>query len=279
MTTSIIPTPTSQRPDSLCSAAFHHSSRPIYPKYGPHFLNLICLSPDFDNSSTELITCSANKMECFVCVSVNELRDINPSNETYQVNLRLYVVWRPALRGRCETTAKHARAIFAGHAARAKKQHATSLGEKKYVSLTDEERDGFMEAVRVPEIFFPSATTCEATDEPSIRVYANDFILWNQAYTLEHSHTFDLREFPYDSHNLPLNLAQNNSATWDLFDVTIAQVQFQKDALEMSEWKIFTPNVHKDNHKKTTVYLLAKRESTFYSQNVVLVMLGISALG
>ena len=258
---------------------FLESRVPLNPtKTGPHFLNLITVSTN-KCSGIKTDNETSRKTNVFACISINELRDINPANETYQIFLRVYLVWQPALRGHCDESAAAALEWFSALATKAQTLFSDTVGDTKYVSLTEAEREDFAARIKIPDITFPSAISCEPLDNPAIRIYADNKILWNQNYTIVHSHTFDLRRFPYDCHKLPLKITQNNSATWNLFDITVAQVQFKRDALTISEWTLKHPVVQKQNHKNTTIYLKVRRESTFYSQNVVLVMLALSMLG
>lgn len=62
----------------------------------------------------------------------------------------------------------------------------------------------------------------------------------------------------------------NNSLTWELYDLRIHQVQFHKNALEMTEWVAFEPLVVKSSPKVSCVVLRVQRLSWFYMQNVAI---------
>ena len=102
------------------------------------------------------------------------------------------------------------------------------------------ETETFCSVVQIPELAFPGAVDIQETDEPTVRIYPafGGMILWNRAYTIDHSHTYDLQNFPFDFHALPIRLSQNSSRTWDLFDVTVCNVQFHRDALSSAYVKL-----------------------------------------
>lgn len=49
--------------------------------------------------------------------------------------------------------------------------------------------------------------------------------MWNDAYSLELKQHFDLRHFPFDRHGLQIEIRQDNSLTWDKYDLTVCAVQ------------------------------------------------------
>jgi len=230
-----------------------------------HFLNRVsAASMQSANEPSVLFPQTAEKRKAFLCISFNELRNISPSDETYQVRFRLYVVWAPPLNSLFE-------------------KHVSSAKEKSsgYISLTQDEVDEFVKSITIPEISFPAAISTENTDPPSIRVYSKfgGFALWNAAYTIDHAHTFDLRRFPFDVHDMPFRVAQNNGLTWSLFDLTVQSVQFHRDALESTEWTIRQPRIKRVSTKQSKIILQVERKSSFYIQNIVGIMSALSILG
>jgi hypothetical protein len=130
-------------------------------------------------------------------------------------------------------------------------------------------------------VSFTGSIEEKCTDPAALRVYdfAGGMLLWNAAYTMDIGYTFDLHRFPYDGHWLPIRVAQNNSQTWDLFDLTVCCVQFHADALQIAEWRVDQPALNRIDRKKTDLMLHMQRKPAFYNQNVVMVMLGLGLLG
>ena len=103
--------------------------------------------------------------------------------------------------------------------------------------------------------------------------------MWNMGYVLKCKELYELENFPFDRQDLQIELRQDDSSTWDDFDLTVFSVLFHKHALELSEWETYEPKIEKSSHKATTILLQVRRIPTFYVTNVVLVMLMLSLLG
>ena len=107
----------------------------------PHFLDLFSTATEADTAAKapagqrrrttvdmsvneadpdHAVTCSAKKIQVYAALSFNELRDINPASESFQIRVRIYAAWRPRLIGRCSHSAKVARTLFAEHVEKAK---------------------------------------------------------------------------------------------------------------------------------------------------------------
>ena len=149
-----------------------------------------------------------DKIKVYAALSVNELRDIHPANESFQIRVRLYLVWRPKLIGRCAHSAAEAREAFGGFVDKAEAKFESTGA--KWVTLTSDEYDDLSSKVRIPEISFPSTVGFEETDQPTVRVYSSwgGVLLWNRAYTIDHSHTYDL---PFQMQNGRRERNQNES--------------------------------------------------------------------
>jgi hypothetical protein len=80
---------------------------------------------------------------------------------------------------------------------------------------------------------------------------------------------------------LSIELRLNDSRTWNLFDLSVHTVQFNKEVMRLTEWKVFAPLVLRDNPKTkaTHVHLQIQRLPGFYIQNVVITMYVLSLLG
>ena len=140
----------------------------------------------------------------------------------------------------------------------------------------------------LPRVVFFNAISVEKLDEcPGYRAYSGDrgrALLWNAGYMLELKEHFELSQFPFDTHGLQIELRQDNSACWDQYDLTVACVQFHRNALQLAEWAHHEPVVDRAPqqmiaHKASTIKLQVARLPLFYLYNVIGVMLMISLLG
>lgn len=104
--------------------------------------------------------------------------------------------------------------------------------------------------------------------------------MWNCGYRATCKELFELETFPYDVQDLTLEFRLNSPKTWDLYDLTINSVQFSKAALQLNEWRPFSPILKRENpkHKVSKVFLQVQRLAGFYIQNVVCMMFALSIL-
>jgi hypothetical protein len=104
--------------------------------------------------------------------------------------------------------------------------------------------------------------------------------MWNCGYKATCKELFELKNFPYDVQVLTLEFRLNCPKTWDLYDLTINSLQFNKSALQLTEWKPFTPILKRENprHKVSKVSLQVQRLAGFYIQNVACMMFFLSLL-
>lgn len=211
---------------------------------------------------------SVAKTRLDVTVSINEILEIDTLNDCYTVKLRLYMMWPVDLHALgMETVAAKAQAT--GH----------------HANMSENEISTFKERYDLPEISLFNAIETDDSDPESIRVYGGDegntALLWNKGYKFKCMESFELQDFPFDHQDLQLNFRQNNSKTWDLFDLTVNIVQFHKNSLTLSEWTVCEPQIKRGSpsHKETTVSLKIKRHYLFYIQNIILTQTSLSLLG
>ena len=120
-------------------------------------------------------------------------------------------------------------------------QKVLESGER-YV-LKDDEVDEFENLYKVPEVSVFNATVTEKLDaRAGVRIYGGipkeAAILYNVGYMCTCKELFELQNFPFDVQDLQLELRLNDSKTWDLYNLTINQVQFHRTAFELTEWGI-----------------------------------------
>ena len=90
-----------------------------------------------------------------------------------------------------------------------------------------------------------------------------------------------MSHFPFDWQELTFEFRLNDPHTWDDFLLTFNSVQFHREALNLSEWGMYTPLVTRESPKEKVVHirLQIKRDPNFYLQNVVAIMSGLTLLG
>ena len=209
----------------------------------------------------------SEKTTLYVIVSITDLSNIDPISESFQVKLRIYAMWEADLDALRKSDISR-KALESGH----------------YYALTKDEYDSFLNENIVPNITLFNALETEI-DDPTIRIYgggkSKTAVMWNFGCKCTVKERFELLNFPFDLQELQIELRLNDSKTWDLFDLTIAQVQFNKSALVLTEWKVHEPVVRREvpKHKVSKVVLQVERFSWFYIQNVVFMMFGLSLLG
>ena len=131
-----------------------------------------------------------------------------------------------------------------------------------------------------------NAVTCEK-DEQAVRLYSGvtgrTALMFhrNREYRVECRDCFELRNFPFDTQSLPIELRLNDPKSWDKFDLLVIAVQFHKEALKLTEWRMLVPGVCRDSPAShvTILRLQAARLPHYYVVNVVGIMFGLTILG
>lgn len=245
-----------------------------------HFLDLLCdrgyyktvvlESPESKSASKPGSDRNAAlKSPLYLTVNVLSLKDIDAVSECFSVEFRLYAFWRVNLHTLGMADVAN-RARQAGH----------------YCVMTDGEKEEFCAKSPVPVMTVFNMIEDNGTNEVAdIRVYGgetdNTGVLWNKLYNVVCREAFELHDFPFDCQRLQIELRNNSTSTWDLFDVRVNAVQFHRKALEASEWAVLEPTVKRGcpPHKVSLVDLHVKRKSMFYLQNVVFLTSLLTLLG
>jgi hypothetical protein len=157
---------------------------------------------------------------------------------------------------------------------------ATEKGE--YYSLEEDECVALMAEQAMPKVRFFNAIEVIAVEAtPSIRLYHHatrgTALMWNQLFNLTLRQSFELVDFPFDSHAMKLDLKQDDSRTWDVFDLQLHCVQFHRNALIHPEWVLSEPAVRRVDHKNSVIDLNLHREPAFYLVNVVSIVVAITS--
>ena len=218
------------------------SKRPLHSKRGEHFLNQLGImsqsNSDLGNklgadASAATISGKDESTPVYITLNVRSIRAIDPNEESYQLRCHLYLMWGVDFHRDPEYTPLK------------KSLHDKALAAE-YYSMTNEDVEEMEKHVILPSFRFANAKETSPTDDaPSMRVYANkgkesddstSFILWNQGFELTLSTHFPLHDFPFDAQDLFISIRQDDGRSWDKYNLTMAIVQFHKEALEMAEW-------------------------------------------
>ena len=218
------------------------SKRPLHSKRGEHFLNQLGImsqsNSDLGNNlgadaSAAAISGKDESTPVYITLNVRSIRAIDPNEESYQLRCHLYLMWGVDFQRDPEYTPLK------------KSLHDKAL-DAEYYSMTTEDVEEMEKHVILPSFRFANAKETSPTDDaPSMRVYATkekesedstSFILWNQGFELTLSTHFPLHDFPFDAQDLFISIRQDDGRSWDKYNLTMAIVQFHKEALEMAEW-------------------------------------------
>jgi len=216
------------------------------------------------STSNELI--KKTSLNC--TVSIMDLSNIDAMAESFCVKYRLYMMWEISIADFSFINDYAKQARINGH----------------YYSLNRHEFDHFAENYCIPKVSLFNSLEIEEIDLPDIRVYGGELtktaIMWNCGYKATCKELFELKNFPYDVQVLTLEFRLNCPKTWDLYDLTINTLQFNKSALQLTEWKPFTPILKRENprHKVSKVSIQVQRLAGFYIQNVACMMFFLSLL-
>jgi hypothetical protein len=210
------------------------------------------------------------KKRLFVCVNVYDIKEINPSSESFSARIRIYALWDFDFLGRDDDLSKFGKLAIENGA---------------YYPLKPTEVQQFSNEVLMPEIKFFNAIETTALDEvPSIRAYCREgnggAAMWNQGYLCTFREHFELQNFPFDSQDLTMELRLDNPRTWDLYDLSIHSVLFYRTALEMAEWSLGKPTIARQNpsHKGTNIKLQVLRKPGYYINNICSVQIMLAIL-
>lgn len=267
----------SDSPDYKCMALEY---RPAAVKILKHYLDQVSDKGFFktepivesvavQNPLTEKVSEKklAKKTRLDTTISFSEISDIDPMNGCFHTKIRLYLVWMVDLQpiGFEEVANK---ALKSGH----------------FYSMTEDEIKLLADVLPIPVVSIFNAIESEEADT-SIRVYGGKpgmtALMWNQEFKVKCREVFELHDFPFDTQELQVELRLNDSKTWDLYDLTVNNVQFHKNAIVQNEWQLDEPFVQRGSpaNKCSTVKVIVSRYSAYYIQNIILTMSTLSLLG
>ena len=211
---------------------------------------------------------SPAKTKLYVTLVVSAIRGIDASEGSFTARTRLYL-FQPVQ----DPAALKAFDEFA-------EKHRETGG--LYYALDGAESEKCLAVMDLPIPSYLNEMQSDAVDVPGVRVYGSHggAIMWNCAYVSKFQEHFELKEFPFDVQDLSMKLSLNSSRTWDKFDLCVHEVIFNKEALELAEWDMYAPVIHRDSEKSTTITLKVGRKSYYYISNIfgLLLILGVCTL-
>ncbi|KAF0690009.1 Aste57867_18571 [Aphanomyces stellatus] len=252
---------------------WRESSTPVAHKTS-HLLDLISdfgvwKSEALPQTTTVAAPPAPTKTRLYCIPSIMDIVSIDPIDETFTVKLTLYVLW-PVDLDAVGLSDVVARAVAHGH----------------YTNMTPDEQTTFAAASPTPGITLFNAVEWFETPAADIRVYGGrlgrpTYVMWNRSLHVKLRERWELGHFPFDIQDLSLDLRLNDAKSWDVFDLTVASVQFHRAAVELTEFRLLAPCIQRETpaHKATKVRLRVQRIATYYVQNIVVIMCLLSLLG
>jgi len=95
---------------------------------------------------------------------------------------------------------------------------------------------------------------------------------------------FDLRDFPFDSQDLVLELSMMDSEPahiMDRFHLVVYSVQYKQDLVNLPEWRVHLPRIQRrlPLHRRMNIHIRVSRQPQYYLWNIIFVAFMISTLG
>jgi hypothetical protein len=203
-----------------------------------------------------------------VSISVSDILNIDPVNESFSVKYRLFMMWREDLH-EVGLSSLSGKATECGH----------------YYPLKRNEVENFLEHIHVPKLALFNNMSITETDAMDVRIYGGEkgktAILVNQGFNAVIRERFILNNFPFDLQILQFDFRLHDARSWNRFQLIIDNVQFHRDCLEQMEWRISTPFVKKGYMKtfNSVVSIPVIRKSKYFVQNIFLIIIVLTLLG
>ena len=107
---------------------------------------------------------------------------------------------------------------------------------------------------------------------------ARGWVMWNAQYTCKIKGKFTLRDFPFDTQKIKLDVKILQVRYSKVFSLVVGTVQYHSGALNMSEWKLCEPTVKHRSRIYSSIEIVVTRVSEYYLYNVCALLAGLSAL-
>ena len=251
-----------------------------------------------DASAASDATDATLMIPLYMTTNIRTIRAIEPGEEQYDLKLTMYFMWSvdpntiaaPLL---AKAQARHFYSLTDDEIAELQTSHDLQLPSYKFanakeVSASDEtpsvrvyaSNDGTKAMVQMNQgrcalSFFSislQAMACLKESSSSHLSFIHSFFPscahfhfpsfrpGTQGFSLTLSQTYPLRTFPFDLQRLHLSVKQDDSRTWDQFNLTTTLVQFHRSALEMSEWRVHGAEVIRSGSRGADIFIHVKRE-------------------
>lgn len=212
---------------------------------------------------------------CYVVVSISKINDVKSANAFFDLRVRLSLLFEFDLVG---------------------------AGFKKLVDDACESPAGFlplsgshMEMLRdlgivIPRMVFLNAISQQDVRPVETRVYPRleksklDCITCSCMWDVQFRQQFDLRDFPFDSQDLVLELSITDSEAahvFDRFHLVVYSIQYKQDLVNVPEWRVHVPRIQRrlPFHRRMNIHVRISRQPQYYLWNIIFVSFMISTLG
>ena len=242
-----------------------------------HDFGFYTSSPSSPIGSCEALTLPQipTKVPFYVFLSVTRIYDVKPVDESFELKVALYINW-PLDFDICGVNK-----LIEDEFGDIESIKSSPTG---YVSLNFAQIEKFNRLTTIPEVKFFNALSIEESNEGAgIRLFPakGGFVFWNKAYVIKFHKDFNLKDFPFDTQDLHIELLVDHQLTRAQFTLVFVGIQFFQEALEMSEWVLLKPHLPPTTFGKldfADVCIRIMRRPSYYVHNMVGMMALLSGL-
>ncbi|CAD7930974.1 unnamed protein product [Amoebophrya sp. A25] len=149
--------------------------------------------------------------------------------------------------------------------------------------LTEEDLAEFWEAVPLPqELVFSNGVDDEgrdvSEDRPFVHLETGDIHHFVYGKVVLEQH-YDMRFFPFDTHDLCANLSNNFSGDQATMNIIVYAVDFDRRAMFDPEWNLCQPLILRKSPVETSIFFPVRRYPFYYTVNFVLFLFCLNLIG
>ena len=204
------------------------------------------------------------KVPLYVGLRIYEIRDINVEEETFKAHVRIIATWHPP-----------------DLSAVADILDKVPEGQTRCY-IKKEDMDRFKEAAKVPqELYFfnnlEGPIDGLAQDPPFVDMATGD-VHWFHVGTTTLRQSYDLQQFPFDGHELFLDLWNGFSRDMKHYDMIVHTIDFVQTGLKMAEWTFYQPIVQRKTTAHTEIRIPVFRNTYYYFINIVMFLTAFNVI-
>lgn len=212
---------------------------------------------------------------CYVGVSISKVNDIKSADAFFDLRVRLSLLFEVDL---------------------------VAAGFEKWVDAARESQAGYLpllahqaEVLRdlgivIPKLVFLNAVSQQHVRPVEMCLYPRphessfECITWSHMWDIQFRQQFDLRDFPFDTQELVMELSMLDSDVahiMDRFHLVVYAVQYKEDLVDMPEWRVHQPKIQRrlPLHRRMNIHIPVSRQPQYYFWNIIFVVFMISTLG